>query len=87
MLFVMLQSTTLQNTKNNLTRYLGQELPRLVNEEVISVQLDGLELSYVLERFQYIPVARRSHISGDYKPVQQWFGDVAKFIYHNLEWQ
>lgn len=62
--------------------------------EVIEVQADGDELDYIVENFQAIPLAwnvkKNIENSGVNRKllnrVQRWFGDHAKFIYHNLKW-
>lgn len=45
--------------------------------DVISVQADGDELTYVLNRFSFIPACYGSK-------TMTWYGDFAKFIAGNL---
>lgn len=91
-MFVVLASKNIVSGRNNvLERHIGSELPKLTNEEVIELQADCDELDYIVEHMQDIPLAwQRDTVNGTkgkiFKPVQRWFGDHAKFIYHNLRW-
>ncbi len=58
--------------------HVGEKLPPLKDKPAISrVQLDGDELSYVLQRCENLPVARL-------KRVVTYPGDFAKFIVENV---
>lgn len=90
-LFVVLASKRIGDGKNNsFERHIGTELAKLVNEEVIEVQADGDELDFIFNNFQGIPFAweraKEQPYEKKFKRVQRWFGDHAKFIYHNLRW-
>lgn len=48
---------------------------------VVEIQVDGDELGYVLHNFKNIPLP----FTIKEKATLRWFGNHAKFIFHNLE--
>ena len=68
-----------KNTSAQLEKqwHIGQTVP-LIQEgyEVSEVQADGDELDYLLDNLSGLPMSK--------SPVVSWFGDMAKFIIHNI---
>jgi hypothetical protein len=90
-LYVVLASTNIKGKHNSIECHIGFEPPKLTNEEVIEIQADYDELDYIVQYIQGIPLAwHKDTIQGTtgrtLKVVQRWFGDHAKFIFHNLKW-
>jgi hypothetical protein len=57
------------------TWHVGSPIPQM--ENVVEVQVDGDELTYIEMNFGNIPISRK-------KQVVKWTGDFALFIYNNL---
>lgn len=55
--------------------------PKLPRRVVVELQADGHELEYVLKNFNNIPIRM---VNGVPHHSMIWFGDHARFIYHNL---
>jgi hypothetical protein len=57
--------------------WIGND-PRLIvdTSQLVEIQLDGDELEYLIENFVNIPYSRKARI-------QNWYGDMAKFIVEN----
>lgn len=85
MLYVILASKNAQNKNNQVSFHVGDELIKFINEEIIEVQADCDELDSILDRM-YDQIPRAFSKDGKLKRVHRWFGDHAKFIYHNLQW-
>jgi hypothetical protein len=78
-MYVIFASKTAKGEHNNLIRHFGQSLPRMDNEEIIEIQADCDELAAIRRKFVNLPYPID-------RPVVNWYGDTAKFIYHNLRW-
>lgn len=65
------------NSGYSIERHIGTELPELDNEVVTEIQADGDELEFILDNFRSLPLTYG-------KLVVRWFGDHARFIYHNM---
>lgn len=77
-LYVVLKSRSCLGKQNGLERHIpfkGQ-FPKLVNEEIDFIQVDGDELDFILNTFSGIPHCLNR--------VQKWYGEIAKYIYENL---
>ena len=60
----------------SLCLYVGQSRSSAYYDlNVIEIQADGDELDHILQKFENLPKSNA--------PVQRWFGDHAKFIFHN----
>ena len=61
-----------------MTWHVGEQSPthQIETSAVTLVQADGDELLYLKQHFKNIPFSDRS--------VNQWFGDMAKFIAGNI---
>lgn len=75
MMFVKYRSAN--GTTDEMSWYAGQRVSSYhKNLDVIEIQADCDELLFVLKKFQNLPRSNEN--------VQRWFGDHAKFIFHNL---
>lgn len=61
-----------------LSWHVGENIPSLRDVDVTEVQADSEELIYIINLFKNLPHT-------DKRLVVRWFGDMAKFIAHNLE--
>lgn len=66
----------LRNDKS-ISWHIGEAKPNFETEDIVEIQADCDELNYIFNNFRGIPFAFN-------KRVVNWFGDVAKFIAHNL---
>jgi hypothetical protein len=55
--------------------------PKLPRRVVVELQADGHELEHVLKNFSNIPIRMVNRVP---HRSMIWFGDHARFIYHNL---
>ena len=69
---------------------LGETFPftRLTSDDILFVRANSAELDYIVANFQNVPLAWHKTEQGRsaLNYTHTWFGDAAKFIYHNLEW-
>jgi hypothetical protein len=87
MLAIVLKSTNSRRMPNVLERHVPlnkSSLPELENEEIDHIQADGHELFAILQQFENIPIPITRGVPGEPKRVCRWYGEMAKFIYHNL---
>ena len=64
--------------KHERTWHYGEPKPKINDDEtVLEVQADNDELEHIREKFPLVPYPKNNS-------VVRWFGDMAKFIAHNL---
>ncbi len=64
--------------ERDITWKVGTEVPNRSPDMVIEIQAKGPELEYIKQNFVNVPF----HVS---RPTQTWYGEMAQFIFANLE--
>lgn len=75
--FVELSSNNGATVTRQLQWHIGTRTPKkITGEKVLSLMADGDELEFINARFRNVPYCH---------PITQWEGEMANFIFTNLQ--